>query len=90
MEVGSSDFSRPFSETTKVVTTNDVRKGFVYRRVPHVTLKSIANNEEIDAIHAKWQEQLDPLQAQLNRLAGRDWEEWQVPRELPPDLTPYF
>lgn len=25
----------------------DVRKGFVYKRVPHVTLKSIANNPEI-------------------------------------------
>jgi len=25
----------------------DVRKGFVYRRVPHVTLKSIANNPDI-------------------------------------------
>ena len=30
-----------------------LRKGFVYERVPHVTLKSIANNEEIDEIHAK-------------------------------------
>jgi adenine-specific DNA-methyltransferase len=28
--------------------TNDVRKGFVYRRVPHVTLKSIANNPDIE------------------------------------------
>ena len=27
--------------------TGDVRKGFVYRRVPHVTLKSIANNPDI-------------------------------------------
>ena len=26
---------------------NDVRKGFVYKRVPHVTLKSIANNPDI-------------------------------------------
>jgi adenine-specific DNA-methyltransferase len=26
---------------------NDVRAGFVYRRVPHVTLKSIANNPDI-------------------------------------------
>ncbi|MBM4355670.1 MAG: site-specific DNA-methyltransferase, partial [Deltaproteobacteria bacterium] len=26
---------------------NDLRKGFVYKRVPHVTLKSIANNPEI-------------------------------------------
>lgn len=28
-------------------TEGDIRKGFVYRRVPHVTLKSIANNPEI-------------------------------------------
>jgi adenine-specific DNA-methyltransferase len=28
-------------------TDHDIRKGFVYRRVPHVTLKSIANNPEI-------------------------------------------
>jgi adenine-specific DNA-methyltransferase len=28
-------------------TTDDIRQGFVYRRVPHVTLKSIANNPEI-------------------------------------------
>jgi hypothetical protein len=38
-----------------------IRKGFVYKRVPHITLKAIANNEEIDAIHAKWQETLEPL-----------------------------
>ncbi|MBA3725543.1 MAG: site-specific DNA-methyltransferase [Armatimonadetes bacterium] len=29
------------------VTRNDIRKGFVYQRIPHVTLKSIANNSEI-------------------------------------------
>ncbi len=28
-------------------TARDVRKGFVYKRVPHVTLKSIANNPDI-------------------------------------------
>jgi adenine-specific DNA-methyltransferase len=28
-------------------TTDDIRKGFVYQRVPHVTLKSIANNPDI-------------------------------------------
>jgi adenine-specific DNA-methyltransferase len=28
-------------------TEEDIRKGFVYERVPHVTLKSIANNPEI-------------------------------------------
>ena len=62
-------------------STADVRKGFVYRRVPHVTLKSIANNEEIDVIHAKWQEQLEPLRAQSNKAAGKKWEEWEIPRD---------
>ncbi len=28
-------------------TENDIRKGFVYKRVPHITLKSIANNPDI-------------------------------------------
>jgi adenine-specific DNA-methyltransferase len=64
----------------------DVRKGFVYKRVPHVTLKSIANNEEIDAIHARWQEQLEPLRAKINKALGKKWEEWEVPR--PEALTP--
>ncbi len=41
------------SELTGVPTesngfTNDVRKGFVYKRVPHITLKSIAQNPEIE------------------------------------------
>ncbi len=59
----------------------DVRQGFVYQRVPHVTLKSIANNAEIDVIHARWQQKLEPLRAQLNAALGRAWEEWEVPRE---------
>ena len=29
-------------------TREDIRKGFVYQHVPHVTLKSIANNPDID------------------------------------------
>lgn len=29
-------------------TEDDIRKGFVYKRVPHVTLKSIANNPDIN------------------------------------------
>src|SRR5207237_2497421 len=34
---------------------SDIRQGFVYERVPHITLKSIANNTEIDVIWEKWQ-----------------------------------
>jgi len=61
-------------------TESDVRRGFVYKRVPHVTLKSIANTEEIDEIHARFQDRLDSLRAELNRRLKHQWEEWEVPR----------
>ncbi|MCB1305712.1 MAG: site-specific DNA-methyltransferase, partial [Leptospiraceae bacterium] len=60
----------------------DIRQGFVYERVPHITLKSIANNAEIDVIYDKWQETLEPLRADLNKELAVSWEEWQIPREL--------
>ena len=60
----------------------NLRRGFVYERVPHVTLKSIANNAEIDALHARHAADLDPLRARLNAALGTDWAEWQVPRTL--------
>lgn len=61
-------------------TASDVKKGFVFKRVPHITLKSIANNEEIDTIHAKWQEQLVPLRTKINQAVGKTWQEWEMPR----------
>ena len=60
----------------------DIRKGFVYKRVPHITLKGIANNEEIDVIHDKWQSSLDDLRMQLNEALKKEWEEWEIPIEL--------
>ncbi|MFA7495009.1 MAG: site-specific DNA-methyltransferase [Acidithiobacillus sp.] len=36
-------------------TYGSIRLGFVYERVPHITLKSIANNAEIDVIWDQWQ-----------------------------------
>ena len=62
-------------------TYNNIRQGFVYERVPHVTLKSIANNAEIDVIWEKFQETLEPLRAELNAALNRAWEEWEIPRE---------
>ena len=41
----------------------NIRQGFVYERVPHITLKSIANNAEIDVIWEKFQETLEPLRS---------------------------
>ncbi len=69
---------KPPSDAT---TYGDVRQGFVYDRVPHITLKSIANNAEIDVIWEGWQEQLEPLRAELNQATGNMWQEWEVPRE---------
>jgi adenine-specific DNA-methyltransferase len=62
-------------------TRGDVRQGFVYDRVPHIQLSSIANNSEIDVIWEKYQKTLDLLLAELNIALGRSWEEWEVPRE---------
>jgi adenine-specific DNA-methyltransferase len=62
-------------------THDDIRQGFVYERVPHITLKSIANNAEIDVIWEEFQQVLEPLREELNRAMSKSWEEWQVPRE---------
>ena len=62
-------------------TYNDIRQGFVYERVPHITLKSIANNAEIDVIWEKFQERLEPLRAQLNDALGISYEEWEISRD---------
>jgi hypothetical protein len=68
----------------------NIRHGFVYERVPHITLKSIANNAEIDVIWEKWQdqagtaapreaEQVDRQQREIDvRERGRS--RWQIPR----------
>ena len=62
-------------------TANDVRRGFVYERVPHVTLKSIAQNsdihegmtrEEIDAAIAR--------HAETETLFDRPYEDRKVVR----------
>ena len=40
-------------------TRGNIRLGFVYDRVPHITLKSIANNTEIDTIWESYQTKLE-------------------------------
>ena len=60
----------------------NIRHGFVYERVPHITLKSIANNAEIDVIWDKWQAELEPLREKLNAALKQKWQEWEIPREV--------
>jgi adenine-specific DNA-methyltransferase len=66
-------------------TYGHIKQGFVYERVPHIMLKSIANNAEIDIIYDNFQEKLEPLRHQLNEAMGESWEEWKIPRELGKD-----
>ena len=66
------------TEPSSQPTRGDIRQGFVYERVPHITLKSIANNAEIDVIWEKFQERLEPLREQLNEAQGKNWEEWEI------------
>jgi adenine-specific DNA-methyltransferase len=62
-------------------THGNIRLGFVYERVPHITLKSIANNAEIDVIWQNHQTRLEPLRKHLNTALGEKWEEWEIPRD---------
>ena len=43
-----------------------IKAGFIYKTVPHVTLKSIANNPEIDAIYEKMHPAIEKALAELN------------------------
>ncbi len=63
-------------------THDDIRKGFVYERVPHVTLKSIANNAEINVIWEKHQETLEPLREKLTVRSARPGRSGKSPAPL--------
>ena len=60
-------------------TYGSIRHGFVYERVPHIMLESIANNAEIDVVWEKWQTKLEPLRESLNAAVKKAWREWEVP-----------
>ena len=65
----------------QTASRNNIRHGFVYERAPHITLKSIANNAEIDVIWESYQERLETLRQSLNADVDRKWKEWEVPQE---------
>ena len=90
-QVKEAEVTRTAASTKLVL--NNIRMGFVYERVPHITLKSIANNAEIDVIWDKWEEKIRPIREELGKKSG-EWkeaknksrtpEEWEIPREADP------
>ena len=78
-QLKEADISRRVA--SEMATYGNVRQGFVYERVPHITLRDIANNAEIDVIWEEYQEKLEPLREALNRALETAWEEWEIPRD---------
>ncbi|MDN5882088.1 MAG: site-specific DNA-methyltransferase, partial [Nitrosospira sp.] len=62
-----------------------LRGGFIYKTVPHVTLKSIANNPEIDEIYDRMHPAVEAALADLNKIAAKNLKEWEVPFDFPED-----
>ncbi|MBZ9557212.1 MULTISPECIES: site-specific DNA-methyltransferase [unclassified Modicisalibacter] len=69
--------SAPSSQSTR----GHIGHGFVYQRAPHITLKDIASNTEIDVIWESFQKALEPLRERLNDAVAANWEEWEIPRQ---------
>jgi adenine-specific DNA-methyltransferase len=67
-----------------------LKGGFIYKTVPHVTLKSIANNPEIDLIYDKLHPAIEQALRELNAVIKRlppkgQLQEWDVPFDFPAD-----
>lgn len=62
-------------------TQNDIRQGFVYERAPHIMLKTIANNAEIDVIWDDYEAKMEALRSALNSELNASFEEWEIPSE---------
>ena len=61
------------SEASTRPTYGNITHGFVYQRVPHITLKAIANNTEIDVIWDRFELELAPLRARMTAQLPAGW-----------------
>jgi adenine-specific DNA-methyltransferase len=60
-----------------------LRGGFIWKTVPHVTLKSIANNPDIDAIYDRLHPAIEQALDELNKALKAEAKEWEVPFDFP-------
>ena len=57
----------------------NIKMGFVYERLPHITLSSISKNTEIDDIWDEFNLVIRPLLGEFNQKLNKSLEEWQIP-----------
>ena len=71
-------------------TSRDLRHGFVYDRVPHITLKAISINSDIDVIYEKYEAALNSCRRAINDRLKWNRSEWEIPSKCEanwPDQT---
>ncbi len=69
---------RPMKDAT---TSGNVRHGFVYERAPHIMLRDITNDPEVDVIYKRFQQEMEPIRQRINEITGLDLKPWQIHRE---------
>jgi len=64
-----------------------LKGGFIYKTVPHVTLKPIANNPEIDEIYERMHPAIKAALNTLNKVLDEKLQEWEVPFDFQKDWS---
>jgi len=59
----------------------NIKQGFVYERFPHITIKSVANNEEINVIWDEYSSKMEKILKTLNAQLKKNFNEWDVPAD---------
>jgi adenine-specific DNA-methyltransferase len=59
-------------------TYNNIRHGFVCDRVPHITVKSIADNREIETIYENWNSKISNLITDINKKFSKKYKEFDI------------
>jgi len=66
------------------VDTNNPKNGFLYKKIPHISIKSFSKNDKIDLIAEEFNPKIEASLNKLNKSSGLCFEYWEVP-QLPDD-----
>lgn len=62
-------------------THGNIRHGFIYERVPQITLKDVASNIELDVIAEKWRSIIETAVDGIGNALGKKFNAWEIPFE---------